>query len=89
MPYPGTQIYGDAISNGWLTTTDWSQWEHNSSVLTYKQLTAAEIMKLRRQLMLRWYFTPGRIMNTLKKNIRRPSDLCALISRIWGFVRWM
>ncbi|MDO8282434.1 MAG: radical SAM protein [Thermodesulfovibrionia bacterium] len=89
MPYPGTQLYNDAVQNSWLSAADWSQWEHNSSVLDYPQLTAREIMKLRRRLMLRWYFTPKRIINTLKNHIKRPSDIWALISKLYGFIRWM
>ncbi len=89
MPYPGTQLYADALEHGWLATNDWKGWEHNSSILTYPQLKAKEIMKLRRRLMLRWYFTPKRMVSTLKNHIRRPSDFSALISKLYGFIRWM
>jgi radical SAM superfamily enzyme YgiQ (UPF0313 family) len=89
MPYPGTELYSDALKNDWLTTTDWKLWEHNSSILNYENLTATEMMKLRRRIMLRWYFTPKRIINTLKNHIKRPSDLWALLSKVGGFIRWM
>jgi radical SAM superfamily enzyme YgiQ (UPF0313 family) len=89
MPYPGTQLYADAREHGWLTSTDWRQWEHNSSVLNGKQLASEKIIKLRRQLMLNWYFTPKRIINTLKNHIKSPSHLWALISKLYGFIRWM
>lgn len=89
MPYPGTALYNDALENGWLTTTEWRHWEHNSSVLSYPQLSAAEIMKLRRRLMLHWYFTPKRIINTVKNHVKRPSDLWALLAKLGGFIRWM
>lgn len=89
MPYPGTALLNEAFENGWLTTDDWRQWEHNSSVLSYPQLSAADIMKLRRRLMLRWYFTPKRIFNTVKNHIKRPADLWALLTKLGGFIRWM
>lgn len=89
MPYPGTQLYSDAIANGWLITTDWQQLEHNRSVLDTGHLTSAETMKLRKRLMLRWYFTPKRIINTLRNNIKRPADVRALFSKLGGFIRWM
>jgi len=89
MPYPGTQLFSDAVENGWLTTSDWKQWEHNCSVMNYDRLTAAEIMKLRRHLMLRWYFTPRRIMNTLRNNVSSFSDIVSLLPKAWGFLRWM
>lgn len=89
IPYPGTKLYQDALANGWLTADDWERWEHNRSVLSYGQLTAAEIMQLRRRLMLRWYFSPKRIVNTMKNHIKKPSDLIALLSSLRGFIRWM
>lgn len=89
MPYPGTQLYDEAVSRGWVTTTDWHRWEHNFSILDYEHLKSAEIMKLRRKLMLRWYLTPKRLLNILKNNIGQSSDLFALIARTWGFLRWM
>lgn len=89
MPYPGTALYNDALDNSWLTTSDWKQWEHNRSVLSYPQLSAAEIIKLRRKMMLRWYFTPKRIINTVRTHIKRPSDLWTLLSKLGGFIRWM
>lgn len=89
MPYPGTELYREAQKHGWLTTTDWKQWEHNRSVLTYNHLTAAEIMQLRRKMMLRWYLTPKRIIRTLKNHVRQPSDFLAILSRFGGFLRWM
>jgi radical SAM superfamily enzyme YgiQ (UPF0313 family) len=89
MPYPGTELHRDACEHGWLASTDWKLWEHNTSVLDYEHLTAAEIMKLRRRLMLGWYFTPSRVLKTVKNHIRKPSDVWALLSRLGGFVRWM
>ncbi|MBF0327637.1 MAG: radical SAM protein [Nitrospirae bacterium] len=89
IPYPGTQLYTDAINNNWLTTTDWRQFEHNISVLNYPQIKAKEIMKIRRQLMLKWYLSPKKVINTLINNISQPSDLFAFISKIPGFLRWI
>jgi radical SAM superfamily enzyme YgiQ (UPF0313 family) len=89
MPYPGTELHAEASARGWLTTADWSQWEHNRSVLTTPHLAAAEVMTLRRRLMLRWYFQPGRMLATARKHVRRPSDLWALLRSLGGFVRWM
>jgi radical SAM superfamily enzyme YgiQ (UPF0313 family) len=89
MPYPGTQLFADAVKNGWLRTTNWQYWEHNYSVLDFEQLKASEIMKLRRRLMLRYYCNPARIITTFKNNIKRPSDFIAILSRARGFFRWM
>jgi radical SAM superfamily enzyme YgiQ (UPF0313 family) len=89
IPYPGTALLRDAEERGWLATTDWRRWEHNSSVLEYGHLGAAEIMRARRRLMLRWYSHPRRIFRTIRNHVRRPSDAWALLSRLAGFLRWM
>ena len=89
MPYPGTELYAEAVKNRWLTTADWRYWEHNYSVLDYNHLKASEIMTLRRRLMIRHYCSPKRAISIFKKNIKRPSDLIALLSRARGFLRWM
>lgn len=89
MPYPGTELHREARTHGWLSSTDWRRWEHNQSVLDYPQLRATETMRLRRRLMLRWYFTPRRVLKTLRNHVRRPADAWALASRLPGFVRWM
>ncbi len=89
IPYPGTALYKDAVKHGWLTTDEWEQWEHNRSVLSYENLTSEEIIRSRRRMMLRWYFTPKRVINTMKNHIKRPSDLLAFLSHLVGFIRWM
>jgi anaerobic magnesium-protoporphyrin IX monomethyl ester cyclase len=89
MPYPGTELYDRALQNGWLTTGDWEQWEHNRSVLTYDHLSAAEIMATRRAMLRRYYFDPRRVIRTLRNHVQRPAHLLALLSRVRGFLRWM
>lgn len=89
MPYPGTELYREARERGWLASTDWARWEHNQSVLDYPQLKAAETMALRRRMMMRWYFTPRRILRTVRNHVRSPSDAFTMLSRLGGFVRWM
>ncbi len=89
MPYPGTELHREASERGWISTADWKQWEHNTSVLEYEHLTSAEIVKLRRRLMLGWYFAPGRVLKTVWNNVRRPSDVRAFLARLPGFLRWM
>jgi radical SAM superfamily enzyme YgiQ (UPF0313 family) len=89
MPYPGTKFFADALENNWLTTTDWQKWEHNQSVLDYDHLKAVDVMKIRRKMLQRYYFSPRNIIKTLKNNVRRPSDLVSLLSRVRGFLKWM
>ncbi len=89
MPYPGTELYDRARESGWLTTTDWRQWEHNRSVLASSALSAREIMALRRRLMRRWYFRPRRICAILRNHVRTPTEAWAFLTKLGGFIRWM
>jgi radical SAM superfamily enzyme YgiQ (UPF0313 family) len=89
MPYPGTQLYTEALRKGWLTTTDWHDWEHNKSVLDYEHLKASDIIKLRRGMMLRYYLSPIKIMKTIKNHIKHPSDFVAILSKAREFFQWM
>jgi anaerobic magnesium-protoporphyrin IX monomethyl ester cyclase len=89
IPYPGTELWDRAKAGGWLTTSDWTRWEHNASVLDQPGLPAAEVMALRRKLMRRWYFAPRRAARIVRRHVRSPSDAWALASSMVGFVRWM
>lgn len=89
MPLPGTRLRGAAEAQGWITDRAWSRLEHNFSVLDAGRLRPAEIMALRRRLMLRWYASPRRVLRILRNHVRRPRDLWALLSRVGGFLRWM
>jgi radical SAM superfamily enzyme YgiQ (UPF0313 family) len=89
MPYPGTELYREGLERGWITSTDWTRWEHNQSVLDYPQLKGVETMALRRRLMMRWYFKPRRILRTVRNHVRRPSDAFTMLARLGGFLRWM
>jgi hypothetical protein len=58
-------------------------------VLDFGHLGAREIMAARRAMLRRHYFSPRKILSTLRKHVERPSDVVALLSRIPGFLRWM
>jgi radical SAM superfamily enzyme YgiQ (UPF0313 family) len=89
MPYPGTELLREAREQGWLSSTDWRRWEHNQSVLDYPHLRSADIMRLRRRLMIRWYFSPRRVLRTVRNHVRSAPEAWALLTKAIGFVRWM
>lgn len=89
IPYPGTRLYQEAVQHGWLNSTDWRNWEHNTSVLDYDHLRSQEVMASRRRMLQRHYFNPRRIVRTLANHVRRPADLLSILSKVRGFVKWM
>jgi radical SAM superfamily enzyme YgiQ (UPF0313 family) len=89
IPYPGTQLYEDALRNRWLASSDWKRWEHNYSVLDYDSLKSSQVMRMRRSMMRRFYFNTRNIVRTLKEQVKRPSDVVSILSRLKGFIGWM
>jgi hopanoid biosynthesis associated radical SAM protein HpnJ len=65
-PYPGTELYKQAVDNGWLTETDASKLVNNQGVqlspLSYPGLNAEEIYKSVEVFYRRFYFRPRKII---------------------------
>jgi radical SAM superfamily enzyme YgiQ (UPF0313 family) len=89
IPYPGTPLYDEALAQGWIVASDWRRWEHNQSVLDYPHLKGAEVVRARRRMLQRHYFSPARAARILARHVRRPSDALAVLSKLRGFLRWM
>jgi radical SAM superfamily enzyme YgiQ (UPF0313 family) len=89
IPYPGTRLYDDALEHGWLNASDWRRWEHNHSVLDFPHLKGAEVMRTRRRLLRRHYFSPARAARILANHVKRPADALTILSKLRGFLRWM
>ena len=67
VPFPGSELYDEARRAGWIITDDWSRFEQNFSVLTTPQLSAEQIMELRRAAYRQFYLRPRLIARTLKR----------------------
>jgi radical SAM superfamily enzyme YgiQ (UPF0313 family) len=65
-PYPGTELYAQAIANGWLAENAALNLVNNEGVqlsqLSYPNLPAAEIYKSVESFYRRFYFRPGKIL---------------------------
>lgn len=76
-PFPGTELYDIAKSNGWLITEDWSQYEEEGSgVMRTGSLTPADLIRAQREAMREFYMRPRRLMKEIF-NIRSLSDFQA------------
>lgn len=71
VPFPGSALYGYALSKGWLSFTDWRKFEQNVSVLTYDEMTPRIIMRLRKRAYLSFYLRPVFAFKTLIKIVKR------------------
>lgn len=73
VPFPGTEFYEWAKTNGYLVTEKWDEWLDKNGrlrcLVSYPWLTAEEIDKLRDKLMLSFYTNPKHIAQTILKNL--------------------
>jgi radical SAM superfamily enzyme YgiQ (UPF0313 family) len=67
VPFPGSSLYEQAKESGWITSTDWSMFEQNFSVLNTPYLSAQEVMALREQIIRKFYLSPRKIFKTILK----------------------
>lgn len=79
MPYPGTELYREAVKNGWLKAKDWSDFEaSNNSVLKYPDLKTEDIVEAYKTAYRRFYLRPGFIFKKVIK-IRSINEFYQLI----------
>ena len=73
-PYPGTELYKQAMDNGWLTETDSSKLVNKQGVqlspLSYPGLNAEEIYKSVEVFYRRFYFRPRKIIEMTTEMIK-------------------
>ena len=67
VPFPGSSLYEEAKKSGLLTSTDWSMYEQNFSVINTADLSAQEVMTLREEMIKKFYLNPRKILKTLLK----------------------
>ncbi|MFZ5366479.1 MAG: B12-binding domain-containing radical SAM protein [Patescibacteria group bacterium] len=87
VPFPGSELYGLALKNNWLTTRDWSRFEQNFSVLNLPGLSASKVMELRRLAFRKFYFRPKIILKTLAQ-FKTPKVAIWFFKTAWNFWRW-
>lgn len=87
VPFPGSQLYKQALKEGWINTSDWKKYEQNFSVLDFPGLSAEEIMKLRKKAYKTFYSNPYVVIKTLKR-MKSPSEWKNFIRMAVEFVEW-
>lgn len=74
IPHPGTALYEECKTNGWLTSEDWADYTSESSLIETPWLSAAEVEAARVQAYREYYYRPSYILGEALR-IRRLADI--------------
>lgn len=79
IPYPGTELYQEALEKGWLTTDNWADFEaFDHSVLEYPHLKSQEIVWGAQMAQQKFYLRPSYIIKKALK-VRSLGEIPQLI----------
>jgi anaerobic magnesium-protoporphyrin IX monomethyl ester cyclase len=85
IPHPGTALYEECKTNGWLTSEVWADYTAESSLIETPWLTADEVEQARIRAYREYYYRPRFIFGEALK-VRRMADVKRL-ARGAGSVR--
>jgi len=88
VPFPGSELYEEARSKGYINTDDWSMFEQNYSVLDTPSLKARRVMELRRLAYIKFYLSPYGLFSTLRR-IRTPREFLNFLKMARDFLHWL
>ncbi len=87
VPFPGSDLYRQAVTHGWLTCSDWSRFEQNYSVLNAGQVLPSAVERLRRQAYRSFYLRPSQIIRTVR-NLRTTGARRQALAAALDFGSW-
>lgn len=89
-PYPGTELYQQALDNGWFTNGNLVATSGiQMSTLQYPNLSAAEIEDAVEQMYRRFYFRPGAIIPIVKEMLVDPQMLVRRLREGREFIAYL
>ena len=66
VPYPGTEFFKMAETNGWLTTYDWSKYALQNAVISYPHLSDKMLKEFRKFAFFKFYSRPRKMLSVFK-----------------------
>lgn len=87
VPFPGSALYDEAKKSGWLTTDNWEMFEQNFCVLNTPQISAREVMELRKRVFRSFYLNPKRALRIIK-DIKSVRGLKNFVVMAKNFAKW-
>lgn len=87
VPFPGSDLYQQAIDSGWVNTDNWERFEQNFSIMDMPGLSSDRVMQLRKQAYKEFYVRPKIALKTLGR-VRNFHDFFELFRMVKTFTDW-
>jgi len=88
-PYPGTDFFKLVSDQGWLTSSNWEEFDQNySAIVSYPDFSSEDIVKSMKRAYKEYYFRPKAVWNLLKV-VRSLNDLRVLTDTAFAHLKWM
>jgi len=55
VPFPGSQLYQEALKKGWIITDDWSRFSQADSVMDTDTMKAKDVVRLKSEAYMKYY----------------------------------
>ena len=92
VPYPGTELFDEALAEGTLTSTDWEKYTSFSTMTSFdpiyvpREMTPEELRRVHRQAYRSFYFRPKIVWKQLLR-IRSIGDIKRSGAGVWTLLR--
>jgi anaerobic magnesium-protoporphyrin IX monomethyl ester cyclase len=87
VPFPGSELYRQAIEEGWIVSRDWRFFEQNYCVIKTPQLDPSQVEAFRSRAFREFYLRPKQILKTAG-SLSTPAAWRQAIKALWGFRDW-
>lgn len=78
VPFPGSLLYEEALRSGWLKNRDWAEFEQSSSIIDTPDLSARDVISLRKHIIRKFNLNPRKIIQLLSR-IRSLRDVIPVL----------
>jgi len=67
VPFPGSRLYEEAVSEGWIKESNWKYFDQTIANLEYPMLSNEAIIRERHHAIRKFYLRPKQIVKTLSR----------------------
>jgi radical SAM superfamily enzyme YgiQ (UPF0313 family) len=86
VPFPGSRLYDEAQSKGWLGSDDFSHFRQDQAILTLPTLAPEDVMVYREKAFREFYMKPRVALGAL--SLLSPRFLVRLVGELRRFMGW-